>query len=70
MTSLGSSFGLLGVLIFVAHIWAIFNILQSRTGVRDKLIWFVVVLVPFVGLVPWLLFGPRLHIERVPPSNP
>jgi hypothetical protein len=53
-------FGLLGLLIFVADIWAILNIGQSRSENLGKAVWIVIILVlPFVGLVLWFLFGPR-----------
>jgi len=53
-------FGLIGLLIFVADIWAILNIAQSSTENLKKAIWIVIIVfLPVLGLVLWFLFGPR-----------
>jgi len=53
-------FGLLGLLIFVADIWAILNIAQSSSENLKKAIWIVIIVfLPVLGLVLWFLFGPR-----------
>ncbi len=53
-------FGLIGLLIFIADIWAILNIAQSATENLKKAIWIVIIVVlPVLGLVLWFLFGPR-----------
>ena len=62
MMNLGNGgFGLLGLLIFVADIWAmILNIAQSGTENLKKAIWIVIIVcLPVLGLVLWFLFGPR-----------
>lgn len=52
--------GVLGVLILAGDIWAIINILQSSASNGKKLIWILaVVLLPLLGLILWLLLGPR-----------
>jgi len=52
--------GILGVLILAGDIWAIINIFQSSVSNEKKLIWIlVVVLLPLLGLILWLLLGPR-----------
>lgn len=52
--------GLVGVLILVGDIWAIFNILQSSVSNEKKLIWTIaVVLLPLLGLILWFFLGPR-----------
>ncbi len=49
-----------GVLILAADIWAIINILQSSTTNARKVLWILLVLLlPVVGLIIWLLLGPR-----------
>jgi hypothetical protein len=41
-------------------VWAIVNILQSGKGTGDKVLWTVLVLVlPLLGFIIWLLFGPK-----------
>lgn len=51
--------GILGLLIFIADIYAIVMILQSAAKGIEKLIWVLVVaLLPLIGLIVWLLAGP------------
>lgn len=53
-------FGLIGLLIFIADIWAILNIAQSSSENLKKAIWIVIIVfLPVLGLVLWFLFGPR-----------
>lgn len=52
--------GLLGLLVFIADIWAILNIVQSRNTSGSKLLWIVLILLlPVLGLAIWFFFGPR-----------
>lgn len=52
--------GLLGLIILVLDVWAIVKILQSGAGTGSKVLWTVLILVlPLLGLIIWLLFGPR-----------
>lgn len=52
--------GIFGLLILVADIWAIVNVFQSAAGTGRKVLWIVLVLLlPIVGLILWLLLGPR-----------
>lgn len=52
--------GILGLVILIADVWAIINVLQSRSGIGAKVIWIVVILVlPVIGLIVWLIAGPR-----------
>ena len=49
-----------GVLILAADIWAIISIFQSSTTNAKKVLWILLVLLlPVVGLIIWLLLGPR-----------
>jgi hypothetical protein len=51
---------LLGFVIFIADIWAIFTIAQSKESVISKLLWIVLILfLPLVGLLIWWIFGPK-----------
>jgi hypothetical protein len=53
-------FGIFGILIFIADIWAILNVAQSTGENLTKAVWIVVILLlPLLGLVLWYLFGPR-----------
>ncbi|WP_237066078.1 PLDc N-terminal domain-containing protein [Microbulbifer guangxiensis] len=51
--------GILGVLIFIADIYAIIKILQSSASGLKKLIWvLIVLLLPVIGLIAWFFAGP------------
>lgn len=52
--------GVLGLIILILDIWAIVKIMQSGAGTGSKVFWTVLILLlPVVGLLIWLLFGPR-----------
>jgi len=52
--------GLIGLLILVGDIWAIVNTVQSRVSNGAKVLWILVILLlPLLGLLVWLFFGPR-----------
>jgi hypothetical protein len=52
--------GIIGLLILIADIWAIVKILQSGASTGAKVLWIVLILIlPVVGLIIWLLAGPR-----------
>ena len=52
--------GLLGLIILVLDIYAIIRVVQSGAGALAKAIWIVVILLlPVLGLILWLLFGPK-----------
>lgn len=52
--------GLLGLIILIANIWAIVNIFGSAASTGSKVLWIVIILLlPVLGLIAWLLFGPR-----------
>ncbi|MDX1655990.1 MAG: PLD nuclease N-terminal domain-containing protein [Candidatus Competibacteraceae bacterium] len=49
-----------GLVLFVLDVWALVNVAESPAGNRTKLSWFVLILLlPVVGVVAWLLAGPR-----------
>ena len=51
---------LLGIVIFVADIWAIVKTIQSPITPGNKVLWVVIiVLLPLVGLILWFFLGPR-----------
>ena len=56
----GGVHSLFGLIVLVGDIWAIINILQSGASNEKKLLWIVVVvLLPVLGLILWLVLGPR-----------
>ncbi len=52
--------GILGLLLLIADVWAIINVVQSKASTGAKVLWTVLILLlPVVGLIIWLLAGPR-----------
>lgn len=52
--------GVIGLLILAADIWAIINVFQSGASTGAKVLWILVILIlPLLGLIIWLLAGPR-----------
>jgi hypothetical protein len=52
--------GILGLVILIADVWAIVNVIGSPASTGAKVIWTVVILLlPVLGLIVWLLAGPR-----------
>ncbi len=52
--------GLLGLLVLIADIWALINVVQSGASTGGKVVWvLVILLLPILGFLAWLLFGPR-----------
>jgi hypothetical protein len=55
--------GLLGLILLILDIWAIIQTLQSPAGIGIKVLWIVVIiLLPLIGLILWLLMGPRRRL--------
>lgn len=52
--------GILGLTILIADIWAIVKTFESPSTTGSKVLWIVLILVlPILGLILWLIFGPR-----------
>jgi len=52
--------GVLGLLILIADVWAIIHVAQSGSSMGAKVLWVVLILLlPVVGLIIWLIAGPR-----------
>jgi hypothetical protein len=52
--------GFFGLLILIADVWAIVNVIGSRSSTGGKVLWTVVILLlPLAGFVIWLIAGPR-----------
>jgi len=52
--------GLVGLIILIADVFAIIKTIQSSATTGSKVLWIVIILVlPVVGLLLWLLMGPR-----------
>ena len=52
--------GLFGLIILAADIWAILNVVGSDSSTGAKVLWILLILIlPLLGLIIWLLAGPR-----------
>lgn len=52
--------GIFGLIILILMIWAIVKTIGSNASTGAKVLWIVVILlVPVLGLLLWLLFGPK-----------
>lgn len=53
-------YGLFGLLVLIADIYAIYSVLTSGASTGSKLIWTLVILfLPVLGFIAWLIAGPR-----------
>lgn len=53
-------YGILGLIILIANIYAIYQVLTSGASTMAKLLWTLLILVlPVLGLIIWLIAGPR-----------
>lgn len=52
--------GILGLIWLFIVIWAIIRTVQSPAGPVVKALWIVILLfLPLIGLIAWLLLGPK-----------
>jgi len=52
--------GLLGLIILVLDVWAIVSTLGSAASTGAKVLWILAILIlPVLGVIAWLIFGPR-----------
>jgi hypothetical protein len=56
---MGMSF-LIGLVVLILDIWAIFKILTSGASGLSKTLWVLAILIlPVVGFIAWLIAGPK-----------
>ena len=54
------NYGILGAIVFVLGVYAIFRILTSGASTGSKVLWCILVLVlPVIGFIAWLVAGPK-----------
>jgi len=52
--------GIIGIIILALDIWAIVTTFQSGASTGAKILWTILILVlPVIGLLLWLLAGPK-----------
>ena len=53
-------YGLLGLIILIADIYAIYQTLTSGASTLAKIVWTLAILIlPVLGFIAWLVAGPR-----------
>jgi hypothetical protein len=53
-------YGIAGLLILIADIYALVNVWGSAAAAGEKLLWtLLIVLLPLVGFIIWFFAGPR-----------
>lgn len=53
-------YGILGLIVLIANIYAIFKTWTSTASALAKIIWTIVILVlPVLGFIAWLVAGPK-----------
>ncbi|HEX5788718.1 MAG TPA: PLD nuclease N-terminal domain-containing protein [Woeseiaceae bacterium] len=58
-------YGILGILILVADIYAVLQIVKSAEDTGTKILWVLIVaLLPVAGLIAWFLLGPGSPRKR------
>ncbi|WP_417525493.1 PLD nuclease N-terminal domain-containing protein [Marinovum sp.] len=59
-------YGLFGLIILIADIYAIYKTLTSSASTGAKVIWTLVILIlPVLGFIAWLLMGPKGRTAHV-----
>jgi hypothetical protein len=52
--------GVFGLILLALNIWAMIHVVQSNISTGGKVLWVLLILiVPLLGFILWLLFGPR-----------
>lgn len=53
-------YGLFGLLVLIADIYAIYQVLTSGASTASKIIWTLVIFfLPILGFIAWLVAGPK-----------
>ncbi|MFC3614637.1 PLDc N-terminal domain-containing protein [Lutimaribacter marinistellae] len=59
-------YGILGILVLIADIYAIYQVFTSGASTLAKIVWTLVILIlPVLGFIAWLVAGPRGGSVRV-----
>jgi hypothetical protein len=59
---------LLGLIVLVLDIWAIYKILTSAASGLAKVLWsLLIIILPVVGFIIWLVAGPKGPASRTVP---
>ncbi len=59
-------YGLFGILVLIADLYAIYQVLTSGASTLSKIVWTLAILIlPIFGFLVWLMAGPRGNSVRV-----
>ncbi|MDC0737853.1 PLDc N-terminal domain-containing protein [Cognatishimia sp. SS12] len=59
-------FGIIGLLILVADIYAIIQVLGSGSSTGAKILWVLGILIlPVIGFIAWLIAGPKSSAANI-----
>ena len=57
--------GLFGLIVLALDLWAIVSVVGSKASTGAKVVWVLaILLLPILGFLAWLLFGPRAAPRR------
>ncbi|WP_322867910.1 PLDc N-terminal domain-containing protein [Aquicoccus sp. G2-2] len=57
--------GLGGLLILILDLWAIVSVIGSSATTGSKVLWIlIIVILPLIGVIIWLIAGPRSTTVR------
>ncbi|MGJ8611976.1 MAG: PLDc N-terminal domain-containing protein [Octadecabacter sp.] len=59
-------YGILGIIVLIANIYALIQVFGSGASTGEKLVWTLLVwLLPVVGFIVWFFAGPRGSAVRI-----
>ncbi len=59
-------YGIVGLVILIADIYAIYKVLTSGASTAAKLVWtLIILLLPVIGLIAWFIAGPKGGTARI-----
>ncbi|MEL7253946.1 MAG: PLD nuclease N-terminal domain-containing protein [Pseudomonadota bacterium] len=57
--------GLGGLILLILNLWALISVIGSTATTGKKVLWCVaILLLPILGFIAWLFFGPRSATAR------
>lgn len=57
--------GIGGLIVLILDVWAIVSIIGSTASTGKKVLWcLAVIILPILGFIAWLIFGPRASQRR------
>ncbi|TDL79782.1 hypothetical protein E2L08_07765 [Palleronia sediminis] len=53
-------YGFFGLIVLIADVYALYNVITSAASTGTKILWaLAILLLPVLGFIAWLIFGPR-----------